>query len=346
MCSTRDLWVFAEQREGEIAEVSLEVLTLGRGLADERKEAVIAVTFGANDENTVGILASYGADKVYLITAPLVLEGCIEPYEESLSQLIKEKTPKTVLFGATLMGNDLASRVASRVKTGLVSDCIHLSLNDSGLLMQTKLTHGGKIASTMICPRSRPEMVTVRPGLLEKRKLAPDRTAEVISINPKVPERQARLIIEGVVKADPEKIGLDEAEIIVAGGRGMGNADGFELLRGLAQSLGGIVGASLGAIDEELMPRKSLVGQTGTTVTPKLYIACGISGSIYHILGMKDSEMVVAINKDRSAPIFRYSDMGLLGDAKEIIPAIINRIIEMRNDAARNKRGDVHVRAV
>jgi electron transfer flavoprotein alpha subunit len=169
-------------------------------------------------------------------------------------------------------------------------------------------------------------MVTVSPGIFEKKRSNFNRKGNVITVAPQFRQMETRLRVKGIVKADPEKIGLDEAEIIVSGGRGMGTAENFELIKGLAKSLGGVAGASLGAVDEELAPRKNLVGQTGMTVTPKLYVACGISGSIYHVLGMKDSDAIIAINKDCFAPIFKCADMGIVGDVLEILPAIIERL--------------------
>jgi electron transfer flavoprotein alpha subunit len=172
-------------------------------------------------------------------------------------------------------------------------------------------------------------MATVSPGVFEKKRPNFSRKGKVITVTPQLGQIETRLKIKGIVKADPEKIGLDEAEIIISGGRGMGTADNFKLIKDLAMSLGGVMGASLGAVDDELAPRKNLIGQTGTTVSPKLYVACGISGSIYHVLGMKDSDAIIAINKDRSASIFKYSDMGIVGDVLEILPAIIDELAKL-----------------
>ncbi|MCK4785805.1 MAG: electron transfer flavoprotein subunit alpha/FixB family protein [Desulfobacteraceae bacterium] len=327
--SAEGIWIFVEQNSGEIADVSLEVLSKGRELADELGEQTDAAIFGDENAETAKILVGYGADNVHFINSPLLTEYCVELHEEVLFQLFHNKKPKIVLFGASLKGNDLACRLAARLNAGLVSDCIDLSLNEGGLLLQTKLTHGGRVASTIICPSARPQMATVCPGVFEKKKPDFNRSGKIISVNPQLSQVEPRLKVKGIVKADPEKIGLDEAEIIVSGGRGMGTVQNFELIKGLARSLGGVVGASLGAVDEELAPRKNLVGQTGMTVAPKLYVACGISGSIYHVLGMKDSDAIIAINKDRSAPIFKYSDMGIVGDTLEILPAIIEKVDEL-----------------
>jgi electron transfer flavoprotein alpha subunit len=320
------IWIFVEQNEGEIEDFSLEALSKGREFADDLREDTSVFLFGDEDAVIGKFLFGCGADNVYFLSSPLLKEYCVELYEEALLQLFQDKKPKIVLFGASIRGNDLASRVSARLKTGLVSDCIDLSLNEEGLLLHTKLTHGGRIASTLICPSAMPQMTTVNPGVFEKKKPDFNRNGKVISVNPQLDKVKVRLKVEGIVKADPDKIGLDEAEIIISGGRGIGTAENFEFIKALARSLGGVTGASLGAVDEEIAPRKNLVGQTGMTVAPKLYVACGISGSIYHVLGMKDSNTIIAINKDRSAPIFKYSDMGIVGDTLEILPAIIEKV--------------------
>jgi len=318
--------VFVEWSRAEAADVSLELLSKGRGLASELKGELQAVMIGDNHQKAETILAGFGADRVCFPEHPLLLSEHAELYAEALAQLFNEKRPGIVLFGATISGNDLACRVASRLKIGLVTDCIDLSVNEQGLLLQTKLTHGGRISSTFIRPDTTPQMATVRPGVFEKKRPNLKKETKVEVFNPKLEEGLRRLRMKGRIKADPEAIVLDEAEIIVSGGRGMGSRENFELVRELAWNLGGVAGASLGAVDDELAPRKCLVGQTGTTVSPNLYVACGISGSIYHVLGMKDSKAIVAVNKNPNADIFKYSDMGLVGDAVEIMRAINTRL--------------------
>jgi electron transfer flavoprotein alpha subunit len=340
MSSAKGVWVLVEKdEEGMIEDCSLEIVSEGRRFADERGEQLSALTFTSNTQETVDILAGYGADEVYFFHSPLLADNHVELYEESLFQLVEEKKPAILLFGASLPGNDLASRLAARLRTGLVSDCVELSLNKEGLLVQTKLTHGSRIATTIISSGSRPQIATVKPGILQKRMPDGKTETRVTAFSPELSETTARMKPEGVVKADPEKIGLDEAEIIISGGRGIGSAENFGLLKELARSLSGAVGASLGAVDDEFAPRKNLVGQTGATVTPKLYVACGISGSIYHVLGMKDSDVIIAINKDRYAPIFKYSDMGLLGDVAEIMPALIERVRQALRDSGERENG-------
>jgi electron transfer flavoprotein alpha subunit len=271
-------------------------------------------------------MAGYGVDRVFFSKGPGPSEEDPELYAQSLSRMCAEKRPSVVLFGATLFGNDLAGRLAARLKTGLVTDCIDLSLNEKGLLLQTRLIHGGRVAATFICSPTVPQIATIVPGVFEKKRpgIKKDPTEDFFGLG--LDDKKRHFRISSRVKADPEALTLDEAEIVVSGGRGLGSRKNFALVRELAANLGGVTGASLGAVDAELAERKCLVGQTGTTVTPDLYVACGISGSIYHVLGMKDSKAIVAINQDPGADIFKYSDMGLVGDAVEIIKSINDRI--------------------
>ena len=318
--------VFVEWSKGEAADVSLESLNKGRALASELGSELQAIIIADKNQQAIDTMADYRVDIIYFLEHPFLSNQNAELYAKSLSFLLNKKGPGIVLFGATISGNDLAGRLAAQMKTGLVTDCIDLSLNEQGLLLQTKLTHGGRIASTFLCSRTMPQMATITPGVFEKKppKLKNEPRVEVF--NPALEENETKLRPKGRIKADPESITLDEAEIIVSGGRGMGNLENFKLIGELASNLGGVTGASLGAVDEEFAPRKYLVGQTGTTVIPDLYVACGISGSIYHVLGMKDSKAIVAINKDPNADIFKYSDMGLVGDAVEIIKSINAKI--------------------
>ena len=336
MSSNKDIWIFSEQEEGKIKDVTLEVLTKASELAGKLGEKVNVITFEDKDEELMRMLTSYGADKVYFIVNPLLKCYCAELYEKSLFQLFQENKPRIILFGASLIGNDLASRVSARLKTGLVTDCIDVSLNEDNLLLLNKLTYGGRIVSTIIFHSSNPQMATIKPEAMEKIKLDLSKKAEPVSFSPQLNPEDIKLKVKAIVKADPEEIDLDETDIIIAGGRGMGRAANFEILEELAQSLGGVVAASLGAVDDELAARKNLVGQTGMTVNPNLYVACGISGSIYHVLGMKDSKAIVGINKDPNAPIFKYCDMGIIGDVIEVVPAIT----KMVNELLKEKKND------
>ncbi len=335
----KGVWILAEHKQGQLDDVVPEVVSMGRQLADELKEEVETVVIGSKDDKLAKTLASYGADKVYFIESPLLPEYSAELYLEVLSRLFEDENPEIVLCGATLVSRDLAPRLAARLKTGLITECTGLTVNSEGELQFTKLTYENRISTTLICPGAGPKIATVKPGVMSIRKPDSTRRPQVKLITPQLNKKEPRCKTTGFMKADPEKIGLDEAEIIVAGGRGLGSANNFQILSRLARSLGGVVAASLGAIDEGWVPRKSLIGQTGVTVTPRLYIACGISGSIYHAMGMKESKFIVAINKDRNAPIFNYADMGIVGDVLEIIPEITNRLEVLSSDITQQGKG-------
>ncbi len=326
MNSNKSVMVFVEWRNGEAAEVSREVLNKGRDLASKLNSELQALIIGETNREALKGMADYGVDRIFFLEHPLLVNEDPELYARSLSGICAEKRPGFILFGATFFGNDLAGRLAARLKTGLIMDCLDLSLNDEGLLLQTRLIFGGRIAGTFICRHGTPQMATIIPGAFNKKRTRPKKEIIAEVFNPGLNEEERHFRITDKIKADPETITLDEAEIIISGGRGLGSRENFELVRELARKLGGVAGASLGAVDAELAERKCLVGQTGTTVTPDLYVACGISGSIYHVLGMKDSKAIVAINKDRSADIFKYSDMGLVGDAVELIRVINDRL--------------------
>lgn len=329
---SRGVCVFAEFEAGELEDVVLEMVSEGRRLADEMEAEVGMVVLGSRDDGLSRTLASYGADRVYFLESPLLGEYSAQLYVVALAGLLDEKRPDVFLCGATLQGQELAPRLAVRLKTGLVTDCISLSLSEEGLLLLTKLTHGGKLATTFVFPDARPQMATVTPGALKMGKPDKARRPEVIVKTPRLSPGDPRCQVIGFMKADPNKLGLDEAEVIVSGGRGMGSSENFQLVHRLAQRLGGVVAASLGAIDEGWVPRKILVGQTGMTVSPRLYVACGISGSNYHVLGMRESKVIVAINRDRNAPIFKSADMGIVGDVAEVLTAINSQLEALSPD--------------
>ena len=326
MSSDNNIWVIAEHSEGHLEEVSAEALTYGRKLAEDLDGNVIAVVFGNDNQALVGTLGSYGADKIVFLDSPLLQEYCAEFYVAALAKLFTDKKPEIVLCGATPIGRDLAPRLAARLGTGLISDCISLTLNEEKLLLGNKLTYGGRVSSIIVCPNTKPQIATLKPGVISMSRPDNIKKPEVIIITPQFNQKELRTRVKGFIRADPETISLDEADIIVAGGRGAGSQANFQLLDELAKHLGGVVAGSLGAVDEGWLPRRKLVGQTGTTVTPRLYLACGISGSVYHVLGMRDSEFIIAIDKDPNAPIFKVADMSIVGDVGEVVPAVIECI--------------------
>jgi electron transfer flavoprotein alpha subunit len=336
MSESKSVWVLIERKEGRIEAASLETLSCGRRLTDDLGGRLVAVLVGSGGREQVGELASYGADEELLIDNPRLVEYSAELYVEALYKLIRDETPDIFLCGATLISRDLAPRLAARLGTGLVSECIGLAIEQDGRLSATRLTYGGMISSTILYAASGTRMATVRPGIMTIARKNSARKAEIRTVVPGLEVGESRVHLKGVVKADPDKISLDEADVILAGGKGMAGRENFQLLEELAGKLGGIVAASLGAIDEGWLPRKKLVGQTGVTIAPKLYVACGISGSVYHVLGMRDSRFVIAINKDRNAPIFKVADMSIIGDAADTIIAILEKLRGLSETTGKN----------
>jgi electron transfer flavoprotein alpha subunit len=326
LSSEKQVLVFAEQREGQLDGITFEVLGYARQLAGEFGSDVHAAVIGTVSREMAATLASYGADRVYFLDSQSLPEYSAELDTAALLQLVTAESPEILLCGATLLGHDLMSRLAARLETGLIADCTSLSINTEGRLLGTKLTHGGRVSSTIVCNAGRPQMATLKPGAVKAAKPDTARQTEITVIKPELSQDEARTKLIGIVRAEPDKISLDEAEVIIAVGKGIGSRENLALLEEIARYTGGVVAASLGAIDEGWLPHKKLVGQTGTTVTPGLYVACGISGSVYHVLGMRDSEFVIAINKDRNAPIFKVADMSIIGDAAEVAKAIIERL--------------------
>jgi electron transfer flavoprotein alpha subunit len=335
MPADMNVWVLAEPGGEKPDDAGLEVLNCGRQLAGKLGGRVSAVVVGSPSQEQAETLGSYGADKVYLLNGPLLSDYHADLYTKALFDIIEAERPEIFLCGATPTGRDLAPRLAARLKTGLISECISLALNEEGLLLGTRLTHGGRVATTAVCCGARPQMATVKPGVMSVARPDTARKPEITIITPELSLSDCRTVIKGVVKADPATISLDEADVILSGGKGAGG-ENFKVFEEIAGYLGGVVAGSLGAIDEGWLPRKKLVGQTGTAVTPKLYIACGISGSIYHVLGMRDSEFVIAINKDPNAPIFKVADMSIIGDVAEVLPAIASQLRGLPRDTVKD----------
>jgi len=328
MFVNKEVWVLVEQREGELQEVSLELVCGGRKIADKLNQRLCAVVFADEVAELVDSLTCYGADKVYIINDSSLKDYTAEAYAEVLSTLISEGAPEILLCAATLFGKDIASMLAARLKTGLASDCIDLNVSDDGLLSAVSPVYGDKAYATVVCPLKRPQIATVRPGVMEIKPAKVRSEAEVITVEPQ-PLATTHSRVIGFMKADPSMLRLDEADIIISGGGGAGGSEGFHLLEDLAKLLGGCVGASRVAVDRGWVPVEKQVGQTGTVVAPRLYIAVGISGSTYHNMGMKDSRVIVAVNKDRNAPIFKLADIGIIGDSKEIVSVVISYLGEM-----------------
>ncbi len=324
----KGVWVFAEQRSGELMDVAIELLGEGRRLAEEVGCELSAVLLGNDVRGLSEELFAFGADKVYLSENENLKQYTTDGYTKVLSQMIETYKPEIVLFGATHIGRDLAPRVAARVDTGLTADCTKLEIDpEEKGLMQTRPAFGGNIMATIICPKHRPQMATVRPGVMEKAERSRKREEqELIEYKNDVTPEDIRIKILDVVKAGKASVNLADSEIIVSGGRGLDKKEGFELLEKLAEKLGGVVGASRAAVDAEWIDHDHQVGQTGKTVRPELYIACGISGAIQHIAGMQSAKTIVAINKDPDAAIFKVADIGIVGDVYEVLPKLIEAL--------------------
>lgn len=320
----RDVWVFAEQREGALMPVVKELLGEGRKLADEIGCSLCTVLCGNHVDGLVEELFEYGADKIYLAEHKELESYRTDTYTIVIHDAIKTYKPEIVLLGATHIGRDLGPCLAVRCNTGLTADCTRLEIDEiDKKIKQTRPAFGGNLMATIICPNHRPQMSTVRPGVMEMAKRQEGRKGQVISIPVNFNQEDIRTRILEVVKQVSEAASLTDAEIIVSGGMGLGRAEGFDLLKELADKLGGVVGASRGAVDAGWIDHSHQIGQTGTTVRPKVYFACGISGAIQHVAGMQNSEQIIAINKNPGAPIFEVADYGIVGDIYEVIPALI-----------------------
>lgn len=323
----QDVWVLAEQREGEIASVTIELIGEGRKLADHLGRDLVVVLNGYQMEKEAERLLHYGADRVIYAESPLLKHFSTDGYVKVFADLIRERKPEIVLVGATSLGRDIGPRLAARLGTGLTADCTKLEIDeeDSKLLM-TRPAFGGNLMATIVCPKNRPQMSTVRPGVMEKAVYQEEISGEMERIAPELEEKDIRTHLEMIIPDEKKKINLTDAKIVVSGGRGLKTADGFALVRELADTVGGVVGSSRACVEAGWIDASHQVGQTGTTVRPDLYIACGISGAIQHLAGMSESKYIVAINKDPKAPIFEVCDYGIVGDLRKILPAMIEEI--------------------
>ncbi len=320
----QDVWVFAEQKDGEIQPVVFELLGEGRKLADKRGQKLAAVLLGEKVKDRCQELFERGADKVYLLESAELKQYRDEPYSRAMVKLIREYKPEIVLTGATTIGRSLIPRVAVELKTGLTADCTALDIDEeNGLLLQTRPAFGGNIMATIICPHQRPQMATVRHKVMKEAQPQPGRQGEIIEVKCKDPAICGLTRIVNVVREAEETVNITEADIIVSGGRGVGSPEKFEMVEKLAQAVGGAVGASRAAVDSGWISYSHQVGQTGKTVCPKIYFACGISGQIQHLVGMQSADVIIAINKDPDAPIFKMATYGIVGDLFEVIPALI-----------------------
>lgn len=333
---TKDLWVYVETgRDGQARSVGLELLRPGRELADKQGGRLAAVIIGSGTERAAASAAACGADQVIVVDSPEFQEYATDAYVAALYHLIEKYGPSTLLIGATPDGRDLAPRLSCRIGTGLTADCTALDIDpDSGNVAWTRPAFGGNLMATILCPDHRPQIGTVRPGVFKKPVPAAPK-AELLREEFHVPPQQIRTeVLEVIREAAGELVDLEGAEVIVSGGQGVGGPGGFALLKDLADVLGGSVGASRAAVDAGWISHAHQVGQTGKTVAPKLYIACGISGAIQHLAGMSGSDCIVAVNKDPAAPIFDVADYGIVGDLFEVLPALTGEMKRLKSSVS------------
>ena len=330
----KGVFVFAQQVDNEIGSIAFELIGKGKDLAKDLNTEVTAVLVGSDVKGLADQLAEYGADKVIVVDDPELKEYRTEPYTHALASVINEFKPEIFLIGATAIGRDLGPRVCARIHTGLTADCTQLDIGDFPMnpipgkeqkhnqLLMTRPAFGGNTIATIACPDFRPQMATVRPGVMQKAPKVEGAKANVIEFNPGFTPDNKYVEIMEVVKAVSDTVDIMDAKILVSGGRGVGGPEGFEPLKDLAKALGGEIAASRAAVDSGWIDRDRQVGQTGKTVRPDLYVACGISGAIQHAAGMEESELIVAINKEESAPIFGICDLGIVGDLNKIVPKL------------------------
>lgn len=340
----QDVWVFIEQHDGKVANVSWELMGKAKELAEQLGCKIGAVVLGHKVDNVVAMASANGADLVYLVDDPVVAAYRSKPYAHAIINLARKFKPEVILVGATSLGRDLASIVATELETGLTADCTGLDIDpETKNLRQTRPAFGGNIMATIVCPNRRPQMSTVRPGVMSKPKKLEARETRVIREPLGLAEEDVAAKIIELLKEQDEAVNLADAEIIVSGGRGTGGADGFKPLYELAEVLGGMVGCSRACVDAGWMPVSRQVGQTGTTVRPKIYFACGISGAIQHLAGMQSSDVIVAINRDPNAPIFKVADYGIVGDLFQVVPALTK---VFREKLGQNGTGAVSAAAI
>ena len=332
---SRDVYVFVEQRDGEIQKVGIELIGKAKDLAADLGQKVVAVLLGHNIKDKAEVLIQHGAEEVVVVDHEMLAEYVTEPYTKALYKVIKECEPEIMLYGASSIGRDLAPRVSARVHTGLTADCTKLDIDpETKLLAMTRPAFGGNIMATILCENHRPQMATVRPGVMKALPKDVNAKGEVKEIKVELTDSDMNVKIREVIKAEKKAVDITEAKYLVSGGRGIGSAEFFGTLKELADVLGGEISSSRANVDAGWIDRSRQVGQTGKTVRPDLYMACGISGAIQHVAGMEGAEFIVAINKNDTAPIFDIADLGVVGDVKVIIPKLTEAIKKIKAEKA------------
>ena len=343
----KGVYVFAQQVDNEVSSIALELIGKGKDLAKDLNTTVTAVLVGSNVMGLTEILGEYGADRVIVVDDPELKEYRTEPYTHALASVIEKYKPDVFLIGATAIGRDLGPRVCARIHTGLTADCTQLDIGDFSLvptpgkeqkhnqLLMTRPAFGGNTIATIACPEFRPQMATVRPGVMQKLPREAGRKAEIEEFNPGFVPNEKYVEIMEVVKAVSNVADIMDAKILVSGGRGVGSPENFKILDELAEAIGGTVSCSRAVVDAGWKPKDLQVGQTGKTVRPHVYFAIGISGAIQHVAGMEESDIIIAINKDESAPIFDVADYGVVGDLNKIVPVLTQKIKEAKAAAGK-----------
>ena len=332
MADYKGVWVFAEQREGELQKVSLELLGEGRKIADKLGVKLTALLLGNNIKSLADTLGRHGADEVLVAESSLLQHYTTDGYTKVICDLANDRKPGIIFIGATFIGRDLGPRVAARLTTGLTADCTVLDVDvEKADLLATRPAFGGNLMATIACPDHRPQMATVRPGVFSK---LPDeeRNFTVEEVEVKLEDSDIRTKIVEIVKEAKEIVDISEANFIVSGGRGVGSKENFAILEELAEALGGTVAGSRAAVENGWIERDYQVGQTGKTVRPTIYIACGISGAIQHVAGMQESDMIIAINKDASAPIMKAADYAIVGDLLKVVPEMTAQVKALKEN--------------
>lgn len=332
---SKDVFVFAEQRDGSIQKVAIELIGKATELAAALGQRVVAVLLGSGIEGGAQTLLDYGADEVVVVDDKLLEEYMTEPYTKALVSVFRAYEPEIVLYGASAIGRDLAPRVSARIHTGLTADCTSLDIDEETKnLLMTRPAFGGNIMATILCAEHRPQMATVRPGVMKALEKKEGRGGKITKFDAGLTSADVNVKIREVVKESQKSVDITEAKVLVSGGRGIGDASKFEMLRELADALGGEVSSSRANVDAGWIERDKQVGQTGKTVRPGLYVACGISGAIQHIAGMEGSELIVAINKNNTAPIFDVCDLGVVADVNVLVPKLTEAIKKYKADKA------------
>lgn len=320
---SRDVFVFVEQRDNTIQKVGIELLGKARELADALSQDVVAILLGSDVKSKADVLIKHGADKVIVVEDDCLKEYVTEPYAKAIFSIIKKYEPEIVIYGASSIGRDLAPRLAARIHTGLTADCTGLEIDEETKnLMMTRPAFGGNLMATIVCEDFRPQMATVRAGVMQALTTDADRKGEVIIEDIEFTDADMNVTVKEILKIESKKKDITEANILVSGGRGLGGPEGFQPLEKLANVLGAEISSSRAAVDAGWVEKDRQVGQTGKTVRPELYFAMGISGAIQHLAGMEDSDLIIAVNKNADAPIFEVSDLGIVGDVNAIVPKL------------------------